>query len=336
MNEEEPTQELNEESSLSSEDEVSRAPEQEELPEDHRSGFVAVVGRPNVGKSTLMNAYLGEKVAIVSAKPQTTRIRQLGILTLPHAQLIFVDTPGIHEPRNKLGEYMVEVASRSIPDADAILFVVDVSRKPNAADVSIAEKIKQIAGTTTIIAMNKSDTLPPQHVIPHTDAYCALLPDADWMLVSATRGDNRDELLQMIVDALPFGPRYYPPDQLTDAQLRENVAEIIREKALEALHQEVPHSVAVQVEEFKERGPNLTYVSATIYVEKESQKGIVIGDGGKMLRAIGSMARKDLQGILGTKVFLELWVKVLKNWRKKDNALRRLGYVVPKKDRNRR
>ncbi len=336
MNEEEPTQELNKESSLSSEDEVSRAPEQEELPEDHRSGFVAVVGQPNVGKSTLMNAYLGEKVAIVSAKPQTTRIRQLGILTLPHAQLIFVDTPGIHEPRNKLGEYMVEVASRSIPDADVILFVVDVSRKPNAADASIAEKIKRIAGTTTIIAMNKSDTLPPQHVIPHTDAYCALLPDADWMLVSATRGDNRDELLQMIVDALPLGPRYYPPDQLTDAQLRENVAEIIREKALEALHQEVPHSVAVQVEEFKERGPNLTYVSATIYVEKESQKGIVIGDGGKMLRAIGSMARKDLQGILGTKVFLELWVKVLKNWRKKDDALRRLGYVVPKKDRNRR
>ncbi len=336
MNEEEPIQELNEESSLSSEDEVSRAPKQEELPEDHRSGFVAVVGQPNVGKSTLMNAYLGEKVAIVSAKPQTTRIRQLGILTLPHAQLIFVDTPGIHEPRNKLGEYMVEVASRSIPDADVILFVVDVSRKPNAADASIAEKIKRIAGTTTIIAMNKSDTLPPQHVIPHTDAYCALLPDADWMLVSATRGDNRDELLQMIVDALPLGPRYYPPDQLTDAQLRENVAEIIREKALEALHQEVPHSVAVQVEEFKERGPNLTYVSATIYVEKESQKGIVIGDGGKMLRAIGSMARKDLQGILGTKVFLELWVKVLKNWRKKDDALRRLGYVVPKKDRNRR
>ncbi len=336
MNEEEPTQELNKESSLSSEDEVSRAPKQEELPEDHRSGFVAVVGQPNVGKSTLMNAYLGEKVAIVSAKPQTTRIRQLGILTLPHAQLIFVDTPGIHEPRNKLGEYMVEVASRSIPDADVILFVVDVSRKPNAADASIAEKIKRIAGTTTIIAMNKSDTLPPQHVIPHTDAYCALLPDADWMLVSATRGDNRDELLQMIVDALPLGPRYYPPDQLTDAQLRENVAEIIREKALEALHQEVPHSVAVQVEEFKERGPNLTYVSATIYVEKESQKGIVIGDGGKMLRAIGSMARKDLQGILGTKVFLELWVKVLKNWRKKDDALRRLGYVVPKKDRNRR
>ncbi len=336
MNEEEPTQELNKESSLSSEDEVSRAPKQEELPEDHRSGFVAVVGQPNVGKSTLMNAYLGEKVAIVSAKPQTTRIRQLGILTLPLAQLIFVDTPGIHEPRNKLGEYMVEVASRSIPDADVILFVVDVSRKPNAADASIAEKIKRIAGTTTIIAMNKSDTLPPQHVIPHTDAYCALLPDADWMLVSATRGDNRDELLQMIVDALPLGPRYYPPDQLTDAQLRENVAEIIREKALEALHQEVPHSVAVQVEEFKERGPNLTYVSATIYVEKESQKGIVIGDGGKMLRAIGSMARKDLQGILGTKVFLELWVKVLKNWRKKDDALRRLGYVVPKKDRNRR
>jgi GTP-binding protein Era len=309
------------------------SPPPEELPEDHRAGFVAVVGQPNVGKSTLMNAFLGEKVAIVSPKPQTTRLRQLGILTLPHAQIIFVDTPGIHLPRNKLGKYMVEVASRAIPDADVILFMVDVSRPPNKADKLIAAKIEEQADAAVIMAMNKSDALPPHHVIPHTDAYRALLPNAAWMLVSATRGDNCDMLLQMIVEALPVGPRYYPADQLTDSQLRENVAEIIREKALEALHQEVPHSVAVQVEEFKERGPNLTYVGATIYVEKESQKGIVIGSEGKMLRAIGAMARKELQEILGTKVYLELWVKVLKDWRKRDDALRRLGYVVPKKDK---
>jgi len=283
-----------------------------------------------------MNAYLGEKVAIVSPKPQTTRVRQLGILTLPHAQIIFVDTPGIHEPRNKLGDYMVEVASRAIPDSDVILFMVDVSRNPNEADRIIAAKIKQCKETPVIIAMNKSDQLPPHHVISHTDSYRALLPDAAWMLVSATRGDNHDKLLELIVTALPVGPRYYPADQLTDAQLRENVAEIIREKALEALHQEVPHSIAVQVEEFKERGPRLTYIGATIYVEKESQKGIVIGDGGKMLRGIGATARKELQEILGTKVYLELWVKVLKNWRKNESALRRLGYVAPKKGRGKK
>jgi GTP-binding protein Era len=231
---------------------------------------------------------------------------------------------------------MVEVASRAIPDADAILFVVDVTRKPNEADRIIAAKINEREKTPVIVAMNKSDDLPPHKVIPHTDSYSELLPDAEWLLVSATRGENRDELLQMIIEALPVGPRYYPADQLTDIQLRENVAEVIREKALEMLHQEVPHSIAVQVEEFKERGPNLIYISATIYVEKDSQKGIVIGEGGKTLRRIGSMARKDLQGILGAKVYLELWVKVLKNWRKKDDALRRLGYEVPKKSRGQR
>lgn len=326
----------NEKGSSSLSDSANFSSIEEELPEDHRSGFVAVVGQPNVGKSTLMNAYLGEKVAIVSTKPQTTRTRQLGILTLPHAQIIFIDTPGIHNPRNKLGEYMVEVASRAIPDADVILFVVDISRIPNKADEAIAAKIQERGAIPVIITMNKSDELPPSKVVSHTDAYRALAPDADWLLVSATRGDNCDELLQMVENTLPIGPRYYPTDQLTDVQLRENVAEIIREKALETLQQEVPHSVAVQVEEFKERNPNLTYVSATIFVEKDSQKGIIIGSGGKMLRKIGSMARKDLQDILGTKVYLELWVKVLKNWRKKDDALRRLGYVVPKKDKGRR
>lgn len=303
----------------------------EALPEDHRSGFVAVLGQPNVGKSTLMNAYLGEKVAIVSPKPQTTRTRQLGILTLKHAQIIFVDTPGIHQPHNKLGEYMVEVASQAIPDADVIVLIVDITQMPDEADKIVAEKIRAHEGVPAILAMNKSDELAPDQVTPHTDAYRGLLPNAQWMLLSATRGDNRDELLQAIIEALPRGPRYYPADQLTDIQLRENVAEIIREKALLALHQEVPHGIAVQVEEFKARGENLTYVGATIYVEKASQKGIVIGVGGKMLRQIGSMARRELETVLGTKVYLDLWVKVLKNWRKNESALRRLGYVTPKK-----
>jgi GTP-binding protein Era len=276
-----------------------------------------------------MNAFLGEKVAIVSPKPQTTRGRQLGILTLPHAQLIFVDTPGIHQARTKLGEYMVEVAADAIPDADVILFLVDVTRRPDRADVEIAELIRARPGRPVILALNKCDALRPEQVVPHSDAYRALVPDAQWMLVSATRGDNRDELLQMVVEALPVGPRYYPADQLTDMHLRESVAEIIREKALMLLEQEVPHAVAVQVEEFKERREDLTYISATIYVERDSQKGILIGHQGRMLKQLGLMARPEIEQMLGTKVYLELWVKVLKNWRKDERALRRLGYRKP-------
>jgi GTP-binding protein Era len=182
-----------------------------------------------------------------------------------------------------------------------------------------------------ILALNKSDLLPPDKVIAHTDAYRALVPQAGWMLVSATWGDNRDELLDMLIQALPTGPRLYPADQLTDMHLRDAAAEIIREKALLNLHQEVPHSVAVQVDEFKERSESLTYIGATIYVEKDSQKGILIGQGGGMLRNIGAQARREIEEMLGHKVYLELWVKVLKNWRKDEKALRRLGLWPPKR-----
>jgi GTP-binding protein Era len=287
---------------------------------------VAVLGRPNVGKSTLMNIYLGEKVAIVSPLPQTTRQRQLGILTRDDAQLVFVDTPGIHKPRTKLGEYMVETASEALVDADVILFVVDVSELPTAADRAIGEQVNAVPDIPVVLALNKADQLPPKHVQRNVDAFTELVPRAEWMLTSATRGDNLDKLLGMVVEALPEGPRYYPPDQLTDQQLRDAAAEIVREKVLLNLHEEVPHAVAVQVEEFKERTANLTYISATVYVEKDSQKGILIGQGGKMLKQIGAAARPDIEEMLGTKVYLELWVKVLKNWRKDDRALRRLGY----------
>lgn len=302
-------------------------PEGEDAPDEHRAGFVAVVGKPNVGKSTLMNAYLGEKVAIVSPKPQTTRDRQLGILTRPDAQIVFVDTPGIHDPQTKLGEYMVDVASEAIDDADVILFIVDVSHKPTKADEFIAQRLRKYgADKHIVLAMNKADLIKQDDARPHQAAYHALVPDAEPVTLSAARGEGRNALLERIVNLLPMGPRYYPADQLTDVQVRDNVADIIREKVLHLFEQEVPHAVAVQVDEFKERSDELTYIAATIYVERDSQKGILIGKNGQMLKKVGERARPDLEEILGTKVYLELWVKVLKDWRKNEKSLRRLGY----------
>jgi GTP-binding protein Era len=297
------------------------------LPEDHRSGFVPVVGRPNVGKSTLMNAYLGQKVAIVSPKPQTTRLRQLGILTTPDYQIVFVDTPGWHIPVHKLGEYMVETAARAMDDADAILFVADVSELPREEDLRLARFVAEERGDVPVVmALNKVDLLRPEAVLEHSDAYRELLPFAEWMLVSAIDGYNLDQLLALLVDALPQGPRYYPEDQVTDIQVRELAAELVREQALHLLRQEVPHAVAVVVDAFKERNEGLVYISATIYVEKESQKGILIGHRGTMLKKLGAAAREELERSLEVRVYLDLWVKVRHNWRKRVDELRRLGY----------
>jgi GTP-binding protein Era len=297
------------------------------LPEDHRSGFVPVVGRPNVGKSTLMNAYLGQKVAIVSPKPQTTRLRQLGILTTPDYQIVFVDTPGWHIPVHKLGEYMVETAARAMDDADAILFVADVSELPREEDLRLARFVAEERGDVPVVmALNKVDLLRPEAVLEHSDAYRELLPFAEWMLVSAIDGYNLNQLLALLVDALPQGPRYYPEDQVTDIQVRELAAELVREQALHLLRQEVPHAVAVVVDAFKERNEGLVYISATIYVEKESQKGILIGHRGTMLKKLGAAAREELERSLEVRVYLDLWVKVRHNWRKRVDELRRLGY----------
>jgi len=302
----------------------------DELPPDHRSGFVAVIGKPNVGKSTLINAWLGQKIAIVSPKPQTTRNRLRGILTRPDTQIIFVDTPGIHQPRHKLGEFMVETAAKSIPDADVVLFMVDVSELPTAEDEQIAQLIGEQGQAPVVLVLNKADLLPPEKVQPHSNAYFELVKHDAWMMISATRGDNRDELLSIVVACMPEGPRYYPSDQLTDQNMRFIAAELIREQVLRFLHQEVPHSVAVVVEEWKQRQDDLIYIGANIFVEKDSQKGIIIGEGGRMLKRIGRAARQEIVQLVGNRVYLDLWVKVRKKWRKDEDELRRLGYALPR------
>ncbi len=293
----------------------------------HRSGFVAVVGRPNVGKSTLMNGYLGQKIAITSNKPQTTRHTQLGILSQPDAQVIFVDTPGMHEPRNPLGEYMVDAATRALADADAILFIVDVSAPPGPGDERLAALIAGRAEPARVVlALNKTDQLKPEDILPHSTAYRAFAPGAEWLLISATRGDNLPELLALLIAALPPGPPLYPEDEVTQTQVRDLAAEFVREAALNALAEEVPHGIAVEVDEFKERGDKGAYITATVYVERESHKGIVIGRGGAMLKKIGSAARQEIERLLDYPVFLELHVKVRPNWRKNENDVQRLGY----------
>jgi len=297
-----------------------------ELPPEHRSGFVAVVGRPNVGKSTLVNAYVGQKVAIVSHKPQTTRNRIRGILTRPDVQIVFVDTPGIHDPLHKLGEYMVKSAQDAVPDADVVLFMVDVSVLPTDEDRTVARFLSQRCQAPVILVLNKMDQLTPDRIQPHTEQYLALGDYADWMMTSATEGDNLSKLLDRLIERLPLGPRFYPEGQVTDLTERFIAGELIREQVLRLLHQEVPHAVAVVVEQFRERGPDMTYIAATIYVERDSQKGIVIGAGGRMLKKIGTAARQEIEHLVGTKVFLELWVKVRDKWRRDDIALRHVGY----------
>jgi GTP-binding protein Era len=298
----------------------------EKLAEGYRSGFVTVLGKPNVGKSTLVNGYVGHKVAIVSAKPQTTRRSLRGILTLPEAQIIFVDTPGIHEPRHKLGQYMVQTAVRAIPDADVLLLMVDISTLPQSEDARLADLIRHKAAGVCILVMNKIDLLAVAKQEEHRRAYVSLIDCRESLTFSATEGHNRQELLELIISHLPPGPQLYPPDQITDQPLRFMVAELIREQVLNSLYHEVPHSAAVVVEEFQERRKDLTHIEASIYVAKDSQKGIIIGHNGKMLKEIGTAARQEIQRLLGTKVYLELWVKVRRRWPRDEEALRRLGY----------
>lgn len=293
------------------------------LSEDFRSGFVALVGKPNVGKSTLLNALLGQKVAIVSPKPQTTRIPLRGILNRPDAQIIFVDTPGIHDPRNKLGSFMVDQARRAIPDADVICFVVDITGPPGRLDERIAALVRR-SRAPRFLVLNKVD-LPNPRGQTHLDAYRALGPWDMELAVSALRREGLETLLDEIVRRLPPGAPLYPQDQLTDQSAREQVAELVREQVLRYTEQEVPHGVAVEIEEWEEKERAL-YIRATVYVEKDSQKGILIGAGGAMLKRIGSAARRGIETSLGRTIYLDLWVKVRHNWRDDPSSLHWLGY----------
>lgn len=295
------------------------------MTEAYKSGFVAVVGRPNVGKSTLMNALLGQKVAIVSDKPQTTRNTIRGVLTLEHAQIVFLDTPGLHKPLHKLGEYMVKSAFQALEDVDLALWLVEAG-KWTTADNHILEELSGVQQPVILVA-NKADQVSSAEQEAFLEQVAEKRSFAASLAVSALEGTNLDELIDLIVERLEEGPKYYPDDWLSDQPERFIVAEFIREELFLRTEQEVPHSIAVDVDEIKEDAEkNLLRIRATIYVERDSQKGIVIGQGGRMLKEVGTNARLQMERLLGARVHLELWVKVKKDWRNKPGALRELGY----------
>jgi len=299
------------------------------LPEGHKSGFVAVIGRPNVGKSTLVNALMGRKIAIVSPKPQTTRNRISAIVTEPAYQMIFIDTPGIHQkPGHKLNELMIEQAVAAIPNADVVLFVVDVAGNPREEDAYIARLLAARAVKRPVIfVLNKMDELPVGKAEERIASYWELLPDyTDSIPTSALKGTNLELLRERILRFLPEGPRYYPGDQITDQTEHQIASELIREAMLRYTHQEVPHAAAVFVEDYHERENGVLYISATIWVERETQKPIVIGKEGQRLKQIGTAARAELERFIGGKVYLDLWVKVQPQWRDRDGRLRELGF----------
>jgi len=295
----------------------------------HRTGFAALVGRPNVGKSTLMNGMIGEKISIMSDRPQTTRNKIMGILSADHVQIMFLDTPGIHKPMHKLGEYMNQAAIGALNQVDIILFVVDACEKKGAGEKFIIEHLKKIH-TPVLLVVNKIDKLDDKSKLlgiinSYKDdlAFSAIIP------VSALQQEGFVELQEEIVRYLPEGPSLFPEDELTDQPMRVIAAEMIREKALRNTHDEVPHAIAVEIDEFKERTNGNIFIRATIFVERESQKGIVIGANGNLLKKIGQEARQDIENLTGCGVFLDLWVKVQSDWRNKSKMLKEFGYKEP-------
>jgi GTP-binding protein Era len=300
---------------------------------DFRSGFIAVIGRPNVGKSTLINGLLGQKIAAVSPKPQTTRKRQLGILTEENYQLVFVDTPGIHSPRHKLGMFLNQEAEESLEGVDVVLWLVDVSVKPTDEDRQIGQLLDRLPRRTPLVlAANKMDLIPSEALTRNLEAYQASTrKEAHTVSISATHGLHLNELVELLVSLSPFRPPEFDEDQVTDSYERDIAADLIREACLKHLREEVPHGVGVRIDEFKERENGMLYIAATVFVERNSQKGIVIGEGGRMLKAIGSDARKEIEEMGGRKVFLELRAKVLKDWRNDENAMQRFGYRIGRK-----
>jgi len=290
-----------------------------------KAGFIAVMGRPNVGKSTLINALVGQKVAAVSPRPQTTRRRQEGIITTDEYQVIFVDTPGVHKPHNKLGEGMNLEAKAALEHCDLALFMVDVSQMPTDEDVLLTSLLHSlIPPQRTLLVLNKIDLIPGDKISEMESAYQELLPDVQVMAISATRGDNRQDLLDKIIQHLPDGEPFYPEEQVTDLYERDIAADLVREACLNNLHYEVPHGIVVRIDEFTERNEHGVYIEATIFVERESHKGIVIGMNGQMLKRIGTAARKEIEAMNGKKVFLQLRVKVRKNWRDDEKLVKQM------------
>lgn len=290
----------------------------------YKSGFAALVGRPNVGKSTLMNRLIGQKVAITSNKPQTTRNRIQTVLTTEEGQIVFLDTPGIHRAKNRLGSYMVNVAERSMEEVDVILWLVEPTNYIGAGDRHILEQLKR-AKAPVILVINKIDTVKREQVLASIDTYRKEMDFQEIVPVSAFEGKNTEELVKCIFQYLPYGQPFYEEDTLTDQPMRQIAAELIREKALRLLEEEIPHGIAVSIESMKEKG-KICHIEATIICERESHKGIIIGKGGQMLKRIGSAARPDIEKMLEQQVNLQLWVKVKKDWRDSDWLLKNFGY----------
>ncbi|BCJ86216.1 GTPase Era [Effusibacillus dendaii] len=292
-----------------------------------KSGFVALVGRPNVGKSTLLNAILGQKVAIMSDKPQTTRNRIQGVYTVPEGQAVFLDTPGIHKPHHKLGDYMVRTATNTLKEVDLICMLVDASEKPGPGDQFVVEQIQKV-NTPAFLIINKIDTISQEKLLESIDAYKNMGAFQEIIPISALKRENLDRFRKLIFDYLEEGPKYYPDDQITDHPERFVVAELIREKVLHLTREEIPHSVAVEVEQMQYReDKDLLSINAVIYTERSSQKAILIGKSGSMLKEIGKRARIDIENLLGSKTYLELWIKVKEDWRNRDTMLRNFGFT---------
>ena len=289
----------------------------------YKSGFVTLIGRPNVGKSTLMNYLIGQKIAITSKKPQTTRNRIQTVLTREDGQIIFVDTPGIHKAKNKLGEYMVNVAERTLNEVDVVLWLVEPTFI-GAGEQHIASQLKKVK-TPVVLVINKTDSVKKEDIFPAIAAYKDVYDFADIVPVSARSGDNTEELLKVVMKYLPYGPQFYDEDTITDQPERQIVAELIREKALHSLNEEIPHGIAVAIDQMKKRG-KVMHIDATIICERDSHKGIIIGKQGNMLKKIGSTARYEIEKMLDCQVNLKLWVKVKKDWRDSEFLMKNFGY----------
>ncbi|MCC3356683.1 GTPase Era [Bacillus sp. REN16] len=292
----------------------------------YKSGFVSIIGRPNVGKSTFLNHVIGQKIAIMSDKPQTTRNKVQGVFTEENSQIIFIDTPGIHKPKHKLGDFMMKVAQNTLKEVDIVLFMINAEEGYGRGDEFIIERLKNIQ-TPVFLVVNKIDQIHPDQLLELIEKYKGLYPFKEIVPISALQGTNTPRLVEQIKNYLPEGPQYYPADQVTDHPERFIITELIREKVLHLTREEIPHSIAVVMDSLERReSGNTVYVGATIIVERNSQKGIVIGKQGSMLKEVGKRARADIEALLGSKVFLELWVKVQKDWRNKASQLRDYGF----------